>query len=80
VSGLTDVDAITLSSLRLFELGKLNPEQTVSAITIAYLANMGFKLGLVAVVGGMTLARLCMLPVLAVTVGLGGAWALHFLT
>lgn len=79
VSGLTDVDAITLSSLRLFELGKLNPEQTVSAITIAYLANMGFKLGLVAVVGGMTLARLCMLPVLAVTVGLGGAWALHFL-
>lgn len=79
VSGLTDVDAITLSSLRLFELGKLNPEQTVSAITIAYLANMGFKLGLVAIVGGMTLARLCMLPVLAVTVGLGGAWALHFL-
>lgn len=80
VSGLTDVDAITLSSLRLFELGKLNPEQTVSAITIAYLANMGFKLGLVAIVGGMTLARLCMFPVLAVIVGLGGAWALHFLT
>jgi len=79
VSGLTDVDAITLSSLRLFELGKLNPEQTVSAITIAYLANMGFKLGLVAIVGGMTLARLCMLPVLALVAGLGGAWALHFL-
>jgi len=78
VSGLTDVDAITLSSLRLFELGKLNPQQTVSAITIAYLANMGFKLGLVAVVGGMRLARLCLWPVIAVMVGLGGAWGITF--
>lgn len=77
VSGLTDVDAITLSSLRLFEQGKLDPLQTVSAITIAYIANMGFKLGLVAVVGGTTLARLCLPAVIAVVVGLGGAWMLH---
>jgi uncharacterized membrane protein (DUF4010 family) len=79
VSGLTDVDAITLSSLRLFELGKLNPQQAVSAITIAYLANMSFKLGLVTVVGGMRLTRLCLWPVIAVVVGMGGAWALRFL-
>jgi uncharacterized membrane protein (DUF4010 family) len=79
ISGLTDVDAITLSSLRLFEQGKLDPLQTVSAITIAYISNMGFKLGLVAVVGGMTLARLCLPAVIAVVAGLGGGWALHFL-
>jgi uncharacterized membrane protein (DUF4010 family) len=79
VSGLTDVDAITLSSLRLFELGKLDPRQTVSAITLAYVANMGFKLGLVTVVGGMTLARLCLPSMAAVIAGLGGIWALHFL-
>jgi hypothetical protein len=63
----------------LFEQGKLDPLQTVSAITIAYISNMGFKLGLVAVVGGMTLARLCLPAVIAVVAGLGGGWALHFL-
>lgn len=79
VSGLTDVDAITLSSLRLFDLGKIDALQAVSAISIAYISNMGFKLGLVAVVGGMTLARLCVPAVIGVVVGLGGAWALYFL-
>ena len=38
-SGLTDVDAITLSSLRLFNLGQLTEQQTVTAITLAILAN-----------------------------------------
>lgn len=79
VSGLTDVDAITLSSLRLFELGKIDAQQVVSAIVIAYVSNMAFKLGLVAVVGGMALARLCMPTMIAILGGLGGAWAIHFL-
>lgn len=79
VSGLTDVDAITLSSLRLFELGKIDAQQVVSAILIAYVSNMAFKLGLVAVVGGMALARLCMPTMIAILGGLGGAWAIHFL-
>ncbi|OGT03594.1 MAG: magnesium transporter MgtC [Gallionellales bacterium RBG_16_57_15] len=57
VSGLTDVDAITLSSLRLFNLGQLSEQQTVTAITIAFLANLAFKFGMVVFFGGWSLAR-----------------------
>jgi uncharacterized membrane protein (DUF4010 family) len=57
VSGLTDVDAITLSSLRLFNLGQLSEAQTVTAIAIAFLANLAFKFGMVAFIGGWNLAR-----------------------
>ncbi|MDP2694542.1 MAG: MgtC/SapB family protein [Gallionella sp.] len=56
-SGLTDVDAITLSSLRLFNLGQLSEQQTVTAITLAFLANLAFKFGMVVFIGGWTLAR-----------------------
>ncbi len=72
VSGLTDVDAISLSSLRLFELGKLGADQAVMAITIAYLSNLAFKFGLVVTVGGAALARRCAPGVVAVAAGLGG--------
>ncbi len=57
VSGLTDVDAITLSSLRLFNLGQLSEQQTVTAIALAVLANLAFKFGMVVFIGGWTLAR-----------------------
>lgn len=57
VSGLTDVDAITLSSLRLFNLGQLNEQQTVTAIAIAFLANLAFKFGMVFFIGGRLLAK-----------------------
>ena len=57
VSGLTDVDAITLSSLRLFNIGQLNEQQTVTAISIAILSNLAFKFGMVAFIGGWQLAK-----------------------
>lgn len=57
VSGLTDVDAITLSSLHLFNLGQLSEHQTVTAIAIAFLSNLAFKFGLVVFLGGKILAR-----------------------
>ena len=57
ISGLTDVDAITLSSLRLFNLGQLNESQTVTAISIAFIANLAFKLGMVIFIGGWRLAK-----------------------
>ena len=57
VSGLTDVDAITLSSLRLYGLEKLSANQAVTAILIATLSNLVFKLGIVATVGGALLTR-----------------------
>ncbi len=57
VSGLTDVDAITLSSLRLFSLDKLSGDQAVSAIAIAFISNMAFKFGMLFFIGGKTLAK-----------------------
>ena len=56
VSGLTDVDAIVLSSLRLFGQGKLAADETGTAILIALLANLLFKFGIVAGVAGRALA------------------------
>lgn len=58
VSGLTDVDAITLSSLRLFNVGQLSEHQTVTAIAIAFISNIAFKFGMVMFIGGWNLARL----------------------
>ena len=58
ISGLTDVDAISISMLRLFDQGKLTPDVTVATIAIAYLSNLLFKFGLMMSIGGRTLARL----------------------
>ena len=57
VSGLTDVDAITLSSLRLFNLGQLGEHQAVTSIAIAFMANLAFKFGVVIFIGGKHLAK-----------------------
>ncbi len=57
VSGLTDVDAITLSSLRLHNLGQLGEQQTVLAITLAFFSNLAFKFGMVIFIGGWQLAK-----------------------
>jgi uncharacterized membrane protein (DUF4010 family) len=76
VSGLTDVDAITLSSLRLFGLAKLDSTETVTSILIAMLANLGFKLGIVAVVGGRQLALAAAAGFFGVAAGCVAGWAL----
>lgn len=70
-SGLTDVDAITLSSLRLFTLDKLSAGQAVTSIALAVLSNLTFKAGLVIVLGGWTLVRLTLPAMLAVAAGIG---------
>ena len=61
VSGLTDVDAITLSSLRLFGLGDLQARQATTSITLALISNLCFKLGVVAFVGDLRLFQRCAL-------------------
>ena len=71
VSGLTDVDAITLSTLRLYDLGALEPPQAAHAIVLALVSNIAFKLGLVFTVGGAALARRCAPPMLAAAAGAG---------
>ena len=69
-SGLTDVDAITLSSLRLFSIDKLSAGQAVTAIALAVLSNLTFKAGLIVTLGGWKLARLTLPALLAVAAGI----------
>lgn len=57
ISGLSDVDAITLSSLRLFDLEKLNANHAAATIAIAFLSNMLLKFALVFFIGGKSLAK-----------------------
>lgn len=57
-SGPVDVDAITLSSLRLFNAGSIEAGVAAAAIALAYAAAVAFKLGVVGGVGGMPMLRL----------------------
>jgi uncharacterized membrane protein (DUF4010 family) len=74
VSGLTDVDAITLSSLRLFGIGTLTAHQVATAVLLALLANIVFKAGLTLVIGGSSLFRRTLPGFLAVAAGLAAGW------
>ncbi len=69
VSGLTDVDAIVLSSLRLLSLGQLNESQAVMAIAIGFLSNLLFKFGMVVFIGGWGLARQVAVGFAAISLG-----------
>ena len=69
-SGLTDVDAITLTSLRLFEIGKLEATETVIAISLGILSNIAFKFGLIFFIGGSLLAKQCALGMVATGIGI----------
>ncbi len=55
VSGLTDMDAITLSTAELMNKGSLDLMTGWRVILIAALANLVFKAGIVAFVGGKTI-------------------------
>ena len=71
LSGLTDVDAITLSSLRLYELGKLQATETVMAISLGIISNIGFKFGLICFIGSRLLAKQCISGMFATAGGIG---------
>ncbi|CAG1004572.1 hypothetical protein PHYC_03153 [Phycisphaerales bacterium] len=57
ISGLTDMDAITLSSARMAMETTVTPPQASNAIVIAALSNTVFKTGVMAVIGGGALLR-----------------------
>ncbi|MHB0982545.1 MAG: MgtC/SapB family protein [Thiobacillus sp.] len=76
VSGLTDVDAITLSSLRLHNLGQLPVAILVNVVTLAVLANLLFKSMLTLAIGGWQMARHAMAGMGALGLGLVAAWAI----
>jgi uncharacterized membrane protein (DUF4010 family) len=68
VSGLADVDAITLSNLRLLATGELVENRALASILTALLANALFKLAATRVIAGAALAKCCA-PSLLATVG-----------
>lgn len=57
VSGLTDVDAITLSTSQLVDSGRLDPNTGWRLILIAVLSNLVFKIGLAVSLGSRAFAR-----------------------
>lgn len=70
LSGLTDVDALTLSTARLVDSGRLAPGDGSRAILLGALANLVFKGGIVAVLGSPALrVRLAVLFGLALAAG-----------
>lgn len=71
VSGLTDADASVLSTLRIFNLDKLLAADAVIAVTLALVANLVFKIGLVISIGGKALARHALPGLLAIGGGMG---------
>ena len=73
ISGLTDVDAITLSSLRLLELGKLQISEAVTAITLAIISNIIFKLGLIFIIGSSLLNKRTAFGMIMTAIGLASA-------
>jgi uncharacterized membrane protein (DUF4010 family) len=76
VSGLTDMDAITLSTSQLIRSGMLTADTGWKVILIGALANLGFKAGIVFAVSGGKLFR-WMLPYFA-TAWVAGALVLVF--
>ncbi len=59
VSGLTDMDAITLSSARMANAGAIEPSSAWRAIVIATIANQVFKWSVIASIGTRRLAVIC---------------------
>lgn len=74
VAGLTDIDAITLSTLRLHALDKISSAQASSAITLAFLSNLVFKSGLVLLICGWRVARHAIAGMGATGLGMVAAW------
>ena len=69
VSGLVDVDAISLTNLRLYRLGEASAAQAAIAVALAVSANAAFKLGIIGAAGGRELLRRCLVPIGATVAG-----------
>ncbi len=71
ISGLTDVDAITLSTAQLVSAGNLDPSSAWRVVMVGAVSNTVFKGGIVAVLGGAALfKRIAVLYGIAVLAGL----------
>jgi len=74
LSGLTDMDAITLSASRLVEAGRLADDQAWRAIVLASISNLAFKTGIVVLWGRSLVARILPWWALAAGVGVAAVW------
>jgi uncharacterized membrane protein (DUF4010 family) len=72
LSGLTDMDAITLSTAQLVSTSHLEAATAWRLILVGGLANLLFKMGLIAMLGAPALRRAA-LPALAAAMAGGGA-------
>ncbi len=80
LSGLTEVDAISLSSLRLFSTGALGLPVAITAIGVAVGSNLVLKSLVVAFVGGRRMGRDTAIAFLPSALGMAGGLAvLHAL-
>jgi len=71
VSGLVDVDAITVSTSQLVKAGKLSADQGWKLVVLALVVNTVFKAGISAVLAGRRLLSRILLPLgIAVLAGL----------
>lgn len=70
VSGLADVDAITLSSLKLFNDGRVTAGVAATAVSLAFIAAVAFKLGMLLVAGNRELFKRCAPALLAPAAGM----------
>lgn len=72
LSGLTDMDAITLSTANLVQRGQLEPRLGGKVVVVASLSNLAFKAGIVALLGSPALRhRIFLVFGLALAGGLG---------
>ncbi|OZB86767.1 MAG: magnesium transporter MgtC [Thiotrichales bacterium 12-47-6] len=76
-SGLTDADASALSTLRLFAIERVTLDDAVIAVTLALLANLLFKIGLVLGIGGKALSRDALPGLLLIGIGLSVALVIN---
>lgn len=70
VSGVADIDAITLSGLQLFNTGSITGHTAAITLVVAYLSSATFKLCMSAALGGKALAGHCWLPLAAPALGM----------
>ena len=57
ISGMTDMDAITLSTAQLTRQGRMEPDMLLRVVLVASISNLIFKLGICWVMGGRALVR-----------------------
>lgn len=78
IAGLTDLDAISLSTLRLLNSGEAMASQAALAIMVAFVANLMFKFGITAIAGSRPLARIVGEGFVAMCAGMALGWLVTF--